>query len=200
MLSWSRRPPSSLWVACMAMLPGPSRTTTTAYVVARPGRASRPAGSPACHPTASPATTKPRLLRELAGCRISPDRAASQKPSPRPTSGPSHAQRAARYIRSSETTAVPVAAAKGPQARDVRSSATIALDAPTCSTVGLRLLPALGGRHEVEGPVARVDLLGPGDLLVLVLDQLEPLGQPSRRPADGEQHREHLRRELEGLV
>ena len=36
-------------------------------------------------------------------------------------------------------------------------------------------LPALGSRHEVERPVAGVDLLGTRDLLVLVLDQLEPL-------------------------
>src|SRR5215203_2176522 len=35
--------------------------------------------------------------------------------------------------------------------------------------------PALGGRDEVEGAVAGVDLLGTSDLLLLVLHQLQPL-------------------------
>src|SRR3954468_10497726 len=163
------------------MLPGPSSTTTTAYDVARPGRASRPCGRPACQPTSTPARTKPRLLSELAGCLSHPLRAASQNSLPRPTSVPSHSPRAARYISPRETSPVPTARPTGRRSR--RWSA-----------------PALGGRDEVQGPLAGVDLLGAGDLLLLSLAQLEPLGQPSRRTADGEQDREHLRRELEGLV
>ena len=60
--------------------------------------------------------------------------------------------------------------------------------------------PALGGRDELELPVAGVDLLGPGDLLLLVVHQLAPLRQPAGRARDREQHREHLRRELQRLV
>src|SRR6476661_2274643 len=60
--------------------------------------------------------------------------------------------------------------------------------------------PALLAADEVEGPVAGVDLLGAGDLLLLVLDQLEPLGQPARGAADREEDGEHLRRELQRLV
>src|SRR5687768_866806 len=60
--------------------------------------------------------------------------------------------------------------------------------------------PALGGGDEIQLAFAGVDLLGPGDLLLLVVDQLAPLGQPSGRAGDGEQHGEHLRRELQRLV
>src|SRR5665647_1410153 len=60
--------------------------------------------------------------------------------------------------------------------------------------------PALGRRHELERAVAGVDLLGPGDLLLLVLHELQPLREPARRTADGEEHGEHLGREREGLI
>ncbi len=37
---------------------------------------------------------------------------------------------------------------------------------------------------------AQVDLARPGDLLLLVLDHLQPLGDPTGRAGDGEEHRE----------
>src|SRR5262249_60024699 len=41
---------------------------------------------------------------------------------------------------------------------------------------------------------------GAGDLLLRVAQQLGPLGQPTDRARDGEQHREHRRGQLHGLV
>src|SRR3546814_9282569 len=64
--------------------------------------------------------------------------------------------------------------------------------------VPVRSGPALAGRDEVEPALTGVDLLRASDLLLLVLDQLEPLGKPARRAADREEDGEHLRRELEG--
>ena len=64
----------------------------------RAGRDGRLARPPAARPP-----TKPRLDQELAGCFTQPARAASQKLSPRPTSGPSHPAPTA-------TTSSPVAA------------------------------------------------------------------------------------------
>src|SRR6266540_4625294 len=45
--------------------------------------------------------------------------------------------------------------------------------------------------HVVALVVAQVELAGTGDLLVL-LEQLDPVGQPARGAGDGEEHREHL--------
>ena len=94
MLLRSRIPPSSLWVACIAALPGPRVTTISAYAVASPtprpdrdDRARRRRASPA---TASPAKTNPRLLSVLAGWRKKASRACSQNSIPRAASGPNH--------------------------------------------------------------------------------------------------------------
>ena len=46
---------------------------------------------------------------------------------------------------------------------------------------------------------AGVELAGPGDLLVL-LEELHPVGQPPGGARDGEEHREHLDREAHRLV
>ena len=62
MLSRSRCPPRSLWVACIAMLPGRAARRARRMPSARPGCAPRVsprrARSPAYQATASPATTK----------------------------------------------------------------------------------------------------------------------------------------------
>ena len=55
-------------------------------------------------------------------------------------------------------------------------------------------------RHVVAQLGPDVGLARPGDLLVLVAEQLLPVGQPARRAGDGEQHREHLDREAHRLV
>lgn len=55
-------------------------------------------------------------------------------------------------------------------------------------------------RHVVALVLADVDLARPRDALLLVHQHLLPLREPSGRTADGEQHREHLDRELERLV
>src|SRR5699024_1759858 len=48
--------------------------------------------------------------------------------------------------------------------------------------------------------VAGVDLARAADLRLRVVDHLLPLGDPARQAADGEQHREHLGGEADGLV
>src|SRR5690625_104435 len=63
-----------------------------------------------------------------------------------------------------------------------------------------RLGPALLAWDEVALVVAGVDLLRASDLLLLVIDQLEPLCEPAGRTRNSEQHGEHLRRELQRLV
>src|SRR5262245_15909152 len=70
---------------------------------------------------------------------------------------------------------------------------------------GLRLRSALRSapgldRDEVSPPVSQEHLAGPGDLLILVLEHLLPLGQPAGGPRDREQHREQVHREAHGLV
>src|SRR3546814_18026893 len=65
--------------------------------------------------------------------------------------------------------------------------------------VPVRSGPALAGRDEVEPALTGVDLLRASDLLLLVLDPLEPLGKPARPAADRAEVGEHLRRELERL-
>src|SRR5690606_37764438 len=52
---------------------------------------------------------------------------------------------------------------------------------------------ALLDRRVVHVPGAGVDLARAGDLLLGVLDHLEPLRDPAGRPRDREDHREHLR-------
>src|SRR6266508_3555290 len=61
------------------------------------------------------------------------------------------------------------------------------------------LLPPLD-RCVVTRAGANVNLARAGDLLLGVAQQLGPLRQPADRARDGEQHREHLRRQLHGLV
>src|SRR3954452_14917629 len=48
--------------------------------------------------------------------------------------------------------------------------------------------------------VPGVDLARPGDLLLGVVVHLHPLGDPSGRPGDREDNREHLGWDLQGLV
>src|SRR5687767_6906447 len=60
---------------------------------------------------------------------------------------------------------------------------------------------AASGLRDVLTPFgANVDLPWPGDLLVGVAQHLVPLGQPTRSPRNGEQHREHVEREAHGLI
>ena len=63
--------PAPVRTAILAALAGPSSTVTTAYAVGSPrsrgSTSPRSHGRPACHATASPAPTKPRLDRLLAG-------------------------------------------------------------------------------------------------------------------------------------
>src|SRR6187402_2002171 len=54
--------------------------------------------------------------------------------------------------------------------------------------------PGVDGR-ELALVGAEVDLARAGDLLLLVLQELLPLGQPARHPRDGEKDREHVDRE-----
>src|SRR3954447_6960952 len=56
---------------------------------------------------------------------------------------------------------------------------------------------ALVDRHVVAAALARVDLARAGDLLLVVLDELEPLRDPAAGAGDGEHHREH--RQGQGL-
>src|SRR5437867_1588457 len=58
------------------------------------------------------------------------------------------------------------------------------------------------GLERHVGPLggAPIDLPRAGDLLVLVLQHLVPLGQPAGGARDREQHREHVHREPHGLV
>jgi hypothetical protein len=114
MLSMSRWPPHSLWVACIAAEPGPSSTTTHAKNVATVRDITASAASrPAWRATRRPATTKPALEKVFAGWRTRPSRAASQKFAPRPTSGPSQAWAIARTRRRIEPVATAEAVATG---------------------------------------------------------------------------------------
>src|SRR5215468_3737088 len=47
---------------------------------------------------------------------------------------------------------------------------------------------------------AQVELARPGDLLLGVIPHLLPLRQPSARPRDGEEHREHFHGKAHGLI
>src|SRR4051812_33861080 len=60
-----------------------------------------------------PATTKPTLENEFAGCLTQPSRAASQKFAPRPTSGPSQPAPTATTSSAVDTTATAPAQASG---------------------------------------------------------------------------------------
>src|SRR5581483_3811535 len=62
------------------------------------------------------------------------------------------------------------------------------------------LILALVHGHVVALMLTRVDLARASDLLLLVVDHLEPLGDPAARAPDGEQDREHLHRHPQGLV
>src|SRR4051812_28715158 len=110
MLSMSSAPPSADWVACMAALAGPRRTTRQAMAVGSPRWADRVARTfsraPACQAMSSPAATNPMLLNVLAGCRTNQSRGASQKFAPRPMSGPSQPRPIATASRPTDTTAV----------------------------------------------------------------------------------------------
>src|SRR5581483_3588182 len=59
---------------------------------------------------------------------------------------------------------------------------------------------ALADRHERPLARPRVDLARASDLLLRVLDPLEPLGEPARRARDREHDREHRDRQAERLV
>ncbi|MEZ5193326.1 MAG: AMP-binding protein [Nocardioides sp.] len=79
-----------------------------------------------------------------------------------------------------------------PDGQDPQTVAAPALLGRARQPPGVRLRPSARRRGEGDRAVAGVDLLGPCDLLLLVLDQLQPLGQPAGRAADREQHGEHL--------
>src|SRR5215213_4832256 len=64
----------------------------------------------------------------------------------------------------------------------------------------LRPCSALADRHVFAGALARVDLARAGDLLLLVVDHLEPLGDPAARARDREQDGEHAHGHPERLV
>src|SRR4051794_39825652 len=49
-------------------------------------------------------------------------------------------------------------------------------------------LPPLVQRHVIPRAVPRVDLARPRDLLLLVVDHLQPLGDPAAGARDGEEH------------
>src|SRR5216684_752461 len=75
---------------------------------------------------------------------------------------------------------------------------------PCAPTVGPTLLclgrlPCFDG-HKVPPRRAGVDLARAGDLLVWVLDHFLPLRQPAGNARDGKEHREHVHRELHGLI
>ena len=59
---------------------------------------------------------------------------------------------------------------------------------------------AVAELHVVALALARVPLARAGDLLVGVVEQLVPVGEPADHPPEGEQHREHLDREAHRLV
>src|SRR5439155_6840422 len=61
-------------------------------------------------------------------------------------------------------------------------------------------LRAVADRHVVAGALAGVDLARPLDLLLRVVDHLQPLRDPTAGPGDREQHREHADRHAERLV
>src|SRR3954467_1804124 len=65
---------------------------------------------------------------------------------------------------------------------------------------GARPALPLVDRDVVARALARVDLARAGDLLLLVLDHLQPLGDPAARARDREQHGEHADRHLKCLV
>ena len=92
-------------------------------------------------------------------------------------------------------TATAISPAPGSGSGCSRHSSAPSTIVTACTAVGYRWpmgdVVADGG--------ARVELAGPGDLLVL-LEQLHPVGQPPGGARDGEQHREHLHREAHRLV
>src|SRR5215217_4174402 len=55
-------------------------------------------------------------------------------------------------------------------------------------------------RHVFQLAVTRVDLPRASDLLLLVVDHLEPLRDPAARARDREEHREHADRHVQRLV
>src|SRR5579872_55977 len=59
---------------------------------------------------------------------------------------------------------------------------------------------ALVDGHKVPLPMPCVDLTRASDLLLRILHQLFPLGQPTSRPRNRKQHREHLRPEAHSLI
>src|SRR5690349_7098944 len=63
-----------------------------------------------------------------------------------------------------------------------------------------RTVLALVERDVVPRALARVDLARAGDLLLLVLHELEPLGDPAGRAPDREHDREHRDRQPQRLV
>src|SRR3954464_11326200 len=65
---------------------------------------------------------------------------------------------------------------------------------------GARPALPLVDRDVIARALARVDLARPRDLLLLVLDHLQPLGDPAARSRDREQHGEHADRHLQRLV
>ena len=59
---------------------------------------------------------------------------------------------------------------------------------------------ALAQHHHFPLVISQIDLPRTGDLLLGILHHFHPLSKPSRRAADGEQHREHVHREPERLI
>src|SRR5262249_44585239 len=63
-----------------------------------------------------------------------------------------------------------------------------------------RCLRTVLDRDVLETPRAGIDLARAGDLLLGVVDHLQPLGDPAARAADGEQDWEHLDGHPERLI
>jgi hypothetical protein len=55
-------------------------------------------------------------------------------------------------------------------------------------------------RHEAALSLADVDLSGPADLGVRIVDHFAPVPDPAGEPTDGEEHGEHAEREADRLV
>src|SRR5215207_7630263 len=69
------------------------------------------------------------------------------------------------------------------------------------SAGGLRLRRfSLIYRDVVSCARTKIDLAWPGDLLIRIFEQLDPLGQPSRSPRYRKQHRKHIQRKAHCLV
>src|SRR5688500_13729004 len=79
------------------------------------------------------------------------------------------------------------------------SSRSIGFNLQPTAAAFCELAPAVE-RYVVARALARVDLARPRDLLLRVVDHLQPLGDPAARARDREHDREHLHRQAERLV